>query len=75
MLGIPDHQLQPILVELCVSLSARLVIAVLEGSCVDEPLVERDDLCADKILVGLFLVELAELVLTDLVENAAFTTA
>jgi hypothetical protein len=40
----------------------RLCIAVLEGSCVDEPSDERNELCGDEILVALVLVDLRELV-------------
>jgi hypothetical protein len=44
------------------------MIDVLEGSCVDEPLEEYYDLCADEMLVALLLVELSrELVLEDFV--------
>jgi hypothetical protein len=63
----------PNLVELHLSRSARLGIAILEGSCVNEPLEERDDLCTNMIRVAFFLVELRELVLEDFVETAAFT--
>jgi hypothetical protein len=57
-----------------VSRSAQLGIAVLEGSGVDEPLEEQDDLCADEMPAALILVELGELVLEDFVEIAAVTT-
>ena len=49
-----------------------LCIAVLVGSCVNEPLEERYDLCTNEMLVAVFLVEL-ELVLEDFVEIAAVT--
>jgi hypothetical protein len=54
---------QPILVELRLSRSEQLMIAVLEGSGVDESLEERDDHCVGEVLVALFLVERAELAL------------
>jgi hypothetical protein len=60
-----------------VNLCALLGIAVLEGNCVAEPLDERDasELCAEEILVALFLVELRKNMLKDVVETTAFTTA
>jgi hypothetical protein len=57
-----------------VNLCALLGIAVLEGSCVDEPLDERDGLCADEILIALFLIELRKNDLEDVVETTAFIT-
>jgi len=57
-----------------VNLSARLDIDVLEGSCVDEPLEEYDEFCANEILVAVSLLELGKLVLEDFVETVAVVT-
>jgi hypothetical protein len=64
----------PFPVELRVNLCSLLGIVVLEGSCVDEPFDKRDELCPDKILVTLFLIEHRKNVIEDVVETTAFAT-